>query len=1000
MVALLFSCEGTETTYTIGVNGDLYPGSSLSLVVRDDAGEVVMTLPWIFTVTSEKNIARVQGGKLILSEDAEIGDEFVLSVSAGKISLSATFSVQAPPVTHLSVVCADEAAAGDVLPLSVKILPVMYKGADVTYSVTGKAAVSDGTLVIGQDADRSDVITVSASYRGFVSAKKRVVITTYQPKKITIESEIEACLPGETLSVTATVAPSYVDYSLEYELEEGAAYARYDETLGKIFVSEDAPMGGTIVFKAICNTLIKRETFRVGHPTATGIAAESGGSAVACGETKSFDFTLSPANADKSLVEIILNERSSRYVEWNGGTEFTVLSSTPEGAEIAFILRYSEEVQTVVAYTVESRNATSLSVMTSVGTDSYLASGESATFTSYVEPLNWAGDVYYDVLEGEDLVEQTASGVFTVKEGAGRGVVRVQARTSDGIYSEEKSFTVRGRYVRVACTTWDDISFTGRPAAIWFVLPKAAHTADRTVIVPRETVDIVLEGHYDGTTATAYKGLYFYFRNAATDRTVTLSNFATIADYGLGGIVMEFGSEGKTNVVLEGENAVWADTPRYVDNTGEKMDGVWRKVASPSAQTIAWRNGKDGYNGANGGTAMSGSELVFKGEGSLELRAGDGTDGTTGGRGANAEYVANMLIYVAGNGGAGGNGGDSGVAIRANKVTFESGFVNAIAGNAGKGYAGAAAGNVDALDGYSVTAEAGKKGADGRDGVCYPAVYATTIEGEADRYSSTTGVVKSVTEKSTESLKLLSAKLATFYGINLVYGADVTYRNLTKHSGYKMTRQTDDEYSMQQMQMLQYTFSMMPKNCWREFGEIIGKISVYLVKSINDGNTLGLTDSSNNVWFATFDTEVRGIIRGGYYNIMIHEFTHVCHYNMREISSARTDAFEKALKGYNYGLDYGKTSNERVYGMEDEAGNSAENCCFLSRYSRTNSHEDAAETMSISAIFTVCPDFLKKGTTVRSKFQLIANVFASTFETLTSLTTPNLFAYDHLFDEE
>jgi len=1010
LIALLFSCAGTEQ-FSIDVGGDLYPGSSLTLVVRDGNGEVA-AVPGTFAVTSGGTVASIQGDVLIIAKSARIGDKFTVALSGEGIALSASFEVQAPPVSRVSVVCKSEAAAGEVITLGANISPAVYSGETATFTVKeGKATVSGNVLTIAEDADRNDVVIVTASYGGVTGAEKRIIITTYQPKSITITSETDACMPGDSMSVTAEVEPSYADYPLETEIEVGGDYARYDAELGRIFVDEDARMGSAIVFKATCNILVERATFLVGHPTATDITADSGGRSVSPGDTKSMDFVLYPVTADREKVHARL-VKGSEYVEWDGGMEFKVLTSAPRGAEIAFILYYSDDVQTAISFTVEPRKAESVTLTTQATASSYLACGATASFTANVSPADWAGDVYYDVLEGEDLVEQTSDGVFTVKEGAGRGIVRVQARTSDGVRSEVSTFSVRGRYLRVVCTKWDDISFTLLPTSVWFVLPTAAHTADRTIIVPRETTDIILEGHYDGTEETAYKGLYFYFRNAAVPRTVTLSHFATIADYGLGGTVMEFGSSGITTIVLEGKNAVTADTPRYIDNTGEIVNGEWSNKSNPSNREMVWRNGKDGYNGANGGTAMSGCELVFKGEegSSLVLTAGNGTNGSPGGNGANARYISGVAVYEAGNGGAGGNGGDSGVAIRAESVTFESGFVQAIAGYAGKGASGGAGGNVDALSGSSVTATAGKSGTNGKDGICYPAVYASVVNGGEELYDdSRKESAKSTTDVATDSLDVLAKKIASFYGVNLTYGTNVANSDLRKHSGYSMTKQSDSEKSMQQMQFLLYTMSMMPKNCWREFHEIKGiKVSIYLVNSINSGGILGLTDTSNNVWFATFDTEVRGVIYGGYYNIMLHEFIHVCHYNMDTDNSIRTSAFNNAIENYNYieedgdriHLDYGKKGNVGVYGVANEEDNTAEGCCFLSAYSRTNVREDVAETLSMCSEFTVLPDFLKKGTVIRKKFDLIVNTFAKVFETMTPLHAPNLFAYDHLFDGE
>ena len=667
----------------------------------------------------------------------------------------------------------------------------------------------------------------------------------------------------------------------------------------------------------------------------------------------------------------------------------------PQGSEITFIVR-TDTVQKVLTYVVEKRTADSISIEKE-DTD-YLKSGEKVVFSYNVEPADWAGDVTYYILEGAELVTGEgaclgggySAGVFTVREDAGVGEVRVVAETSDGVRSNELTFSVSGRYSRRAYSSWQNVTFatTGEDACVWMILPPALNAADATIIVPREVTDIIIEGRYDGTEATAYRNLYFYFRNTA-ERTVTLKNFATKATAGLGGVVMDFGSSGTTEIALLGENAIYADTPYYLDNTGEKTDGDWiRAGAFPSASVVAWRSGKYGYNGTNGGTAISGYELVFLGSGSLLTVAGDGTDGTAGGNGADACYEDGVTLYLSGNGGDGGNGGDSGAAIHAYRVTFVSGAVTAIAGNAGMGGAGGSRGGISALAGLSVTAVLGDAGVQGRDGVPVSAVNAKFIVGAPTEM--TEGTVKSTQGKAGGSLDSIVQKLSSFYGVKIYYGTklDNPYRD------YKMTQQTDVTKLLQQTQFLLYTFSMMPKNFWKEIAYLSGRqVKIYLANKINNGGVLGLTSSDNKVWFATFDTEMRGVVYSGYFNIMLHEFTHVCHYNLS--SSA---AFEKAMAELNFGLSYGTSSSqERVYGMGNKG--SAEECCFLSAYSRKTVREDVAETLSMCSVFVRKPDFLAEGMPVRTKLKTIITNFARSYETLSLFKAPNLFVYDRLFED-
>ena len=995
---LLFACGGS---YTITLEGDLYPGSSLTPVLyASDGTPLYVDTGYTVTVTEGTDVASVQNAFVTIAQTARIGDAFTVQVKGASASASARFIVAAPPVSKVTVLCADQAEAGDTLLLSAKISPSVYDGSEATYAVkSGNATLSGNALTVSPLADHDETILVTASFDGVTSVEKRITVTTYQPHEITLTADEYACLAGRSLTAVFAVDPSYASYPLSVEIAKGAAYAEYDAETGTLTMKDDAQKGSEVVLRATCGSLSREATFTVDNPPAREITVQANGKNVSPGEAKTFAYALSPADADRTKVRVYL-ETGEDYVEWaDGNTSFTVKGDAPQDAEITFLLVASDKVQTYLTYTVEKRKADSIYIETNSPT-SYLASGSTVTFEPpVVSPVDWKGDVTYTVLEGAELVDEK-DGVFTVKQGAGIGTVRVQAITSDGAKSNEVSFTVRGRYSRRVYSSWNNVKLSpsGENDSIWMVLPSTLNAANLTILVPKAVTDLIIEGFYDGTEATAYKNLYFYFRNAAT-RTVTLKNFATMATSGLGGTIMDFGTSGTTNLVLVGKNAIYADSPYYLNNSDESVNGVWYNDASPSNNTIAWRSGKYGYNGTNGGTAICGYDLLFTGDGSLTAAAGDGADGTNGGNGANAVYNPEVLIYLSGNGGAGGNGGDAGAAIRAYQVTFSSGNVTAIAGFAGEGGAGGAAGNISAL-GSGVTATVGDAGANGKSGVQTPAVSAKYILGTHYVTVEDEIRVKSRQKKTTESLDSLVRKLASFYGVQIEYGtgADTNYYK----SSYPMTKQTNAAKLMEQTQFLMYTFSVMPKNLWREFYFVNNNLNqpiINLVKTIKNGKVLGLTNDTNHLWFATFETEMRGVIYSGYYNIMLHEFTHVCHYNLDKASSAVRLDFESSLQSHNFELKYTDpaSSKERVYGVLDE--NTATTSCFLTTYSRTNVREDTAETLSLCSVYSTRPDFLAEGTPVRIKFDIIVTAFSRAYETMSTYFTPNLFAYDHLFDE-
>ena len=993
MTLTVFSACEEKVSYELSLDGALYPGAEIPLFLVSAAGEETsLGEGFEIVVSSGAEVASVSDGVLFIAKTASAGDAFTLSVTGGGVSLTEDFVVAALGAEKITLLAADEAAAGEEIRLKARILP--DANLPVTYElIRGNATLEGDLLRIGRDADYGEYVVVSARCGDVVSAEKYIKVTTYQPHSLTITAEEDACPAGESLFVRVDMAPDYTDFPLYITFETGGEYATYDRESSLLTVSREAPEGASILLVASCGTKVVWKNIRVGRPVPRAIAVADGGSAVTTGETRTFTYALTPANADDSEVEVFLLS-GGNYIEWEtGSTTFKVKETAPRGSEIVFRVSASVLAEDVtVRYTVETVQSASLAISTTANASSYLGEGEEARISAEVSPADWAGDVRYNVLDGADLVEEVTSGVFVVKAGAGRGVVRISAVTSDGVGSNEVSFSVRGRYDRRVYEDWSQVSFKTSKEAhfIWMVLPEDYDVPSEksTILVPYEVTDLILEGHYDGTEATVYQGLYFYFRNAAT-RTVTLSSFATAATYGMGGTVMDFGSSGKTTVVLDGANLVRADSPYYLDNDGEKVNGVWQRKTNPSNKEIKQRNGMYGHNGVNGGIALGGYSLVFKGDGVLLAEAGNGTDGTNGGDGASAAYTDGVLLYVSGSGGDGGNGGDSGSAIYAYRVEFESGMVTAVAGKAGVKGLGGEAGGISALAGLSVTATRGENGADGENGVVYLAVNAKEILGTS--YVTAQGSVENRKVRATDSLDALIARMEGYCGVSVYYKAIED-----PYASYPMEKQTDASATMKQAQFLLYTFEMMPKNCWREFVFLNnGEIKIYLVKRINSGRTLGLTDATNRVWFATFETEMRGVIRGGYYNIMLHEFTHVLTYNM---TTTKQNAFKKNLANVNKGgPGYASTSNDGVYGVWDE--NTAQTSYFLTGYSRTDYKEDAAETLSLCSVFVSRPDFLEEGTHIREKFELIVNTFAGSFETMSRFKDSNSFAYDHLFEE-
>lgn len=997
------ACEDTDgVTVSFSVNGELVAGNSLEFKIDLTGTESQVAAyekeTYLFEIVDGADVAEIRENVLYLSDEAQAGDSFSVRLTVGDVTCVRDFAVTAAKpivVQSVTLTCADSVEAGDVIELHSQILPEGINVLPIYTVVSGDATVEGNMLTVSPTADGGEIV-VKASALGVSSEEKHVTVTTVQTRELSLTLARGKALPGEALSFVVTKEPAASTYPIEYSFEKGDAVATVDPGRFLITVDEDAQLGDEVVLVARSGSKEAKATLTVGYPDPTQIVARGGGIVVPSAD-REIEFALYPETADRSAVSVSIVDGED-YVDWAGGMIFRVTSSAPQGAEITFLLEAGEDVYTTVTYTVGVKTLTSLSISTSDPTD-YLRSGASVTFTHSSVPADTDQTVRYRATAGADLVMINGN-VVTVKDGADIGEVTVVAESDDGTVSNEVSFTVSGRYSRRVYSRWANVTFSsaGENASVWMVLPSVLNADCLTVLVPYEVVDLVIEGRYEGTDETAYKDLYFYFRNSA-ERTVTLWNFATIATQGLGGTVFDLGTSGSTEIVLKGQNLIKADSPFRLDNSGEQVDGVWRTgYSSGSEQEQARRSGKPGYRGTAGGTAISGYSLTFASSdgGSLTAVAGSGVNGTAGGNGADVVYDGS-LAYLSGSGGDGGRGGDSGSAIYAYNAKFLSGLVTAVPGNAGVGGAGGAAGSLDEVAVYNVTKAAGQNGVRGQDGTPYPAVNAKTVLG--NHYTSSVGTVQSSATLFTGSIANLADRISNFYGVNLAYGTNLfnPYKYLSKSRRYVMEAQTDEVVLLRQANFLMYTMSMMPKNCWREIRYRSGtQVSIYLCKSITSGNNsviLGLTSDSNNVWFATFETDLRGVFYSGYFNIMLHEFTHVFHYNFTK--NARS-TFETGLENFNKDengakVEYASSyTAKKVYGVNATAANAL----FFTSYSRKSVMEDAAETVSIAATFAAMTEPLDADTPLRKKVLYLSASFQRDYETLSPFVTGKILFGD------
>ncbi len=819
-----------------------------------------------------------------------------------------------------------------------------------------------GILTVKDTAPEGEIEIIAKLGALTKSIKLQIVKTPVE--KIEFTSSKNGCLRiGDKVDFFAQAFPDNATYNeITVEAILGAEYIDFNPTT---FTVTTAEVGKKITLYAHADGVGAYLSFETVAVNVEDISITFDGSvSVTVGSERELNCTVKPSNATYGDVTLSIS-RGNEYARIDGNKiMFEAISDTLTEVEISAT---ADGITRTVTFYVVPVPVERIELSTKDATTE-LKSNDTVTFDAVIFPSNATyNDIQFRFESGEQLGFFVGN-TFKVNDPTERGRVVIFAESRDGIRSNSITLEIFGNITVLTPNSWSELdnspTLLDNSESVRINFSELKSDADYTTLIISDDVEYLeLIGNYDGNDYII-SNLSFYF--LTTDSVyVRFENFAIDNNGGFSDYVIDFGNVATITLEIVGKNYIKASSVYKPNTSGFMVNGAF---AGENTDYIR-KNGMNGFNGTDGGTAINAKNIEIIGTGNLELVAGSGSNGTDGTNGADASGKT-----FAGNGGDGGSGGNSGYALTCETFVCNiegklilSGANGALAGKGGKGGI--------ANDGYS-----GSDGIDGSDGIARNPLLATVkAEYVTDNYTITLGNVVGNSAVRVFVFDEFADMLSKYYKIDVHYGTDLN----NPHSQFKMVELTSAVEINRMLSALDYALQTFPKNLYIEMAQASKKdIDIYIVQSItkNSSEVYGLTSDANNVWFETFDTRLRGIYYSTPYNIMIHELLHVLTYNLDD---ATNSALKKTLPSYNLNYSY-KTNSLGVY--DPTNGYDEDNSVFLCKYSKSSYSEDVSDNLSMIAMLPNKAKYLEENKPLNLKVQYITSVYVGHYSTLSDRT--------------
>lgn len=930
-----------------------------------------------YSIIEGGNIASIEGDRLIISANANKTDVLVIRTIAGDVVVDTNVAISTIQPESLEIIASStQLRRGEVASVYCRVTPsdCTLGSAQLVVEKSDWYTYSNGQIAISQNAPEGK-ITIKASL-GSITTTIDIDIVKTAVTKLDFYSDKNnfGISYGDRIKLFAEVFPENATYSnVKLSIVKGNEYVELDTNNYTLTVTSKE-VDKEIIVKAVADGVESTLVFYLQEVGVERVLVECNGSvSVKVGDQRELRVTIIPEYATINNYDLTVIEGEEFVSLSNNVISFNAIGENITSVVVkASIGQISDTIEfSIVPIPVDSIEIASSNVKEE------LEGGDEITFTSTVLPANASYPELTYYIEGGDMLATVVGNKLIINEDSAGGTVYVYAKTRDGIKSNTLSFYVVGNILSKKPTNWSEVDnnptlFDGIQRLRLNLSELPENAGCTTIIISDDVEYLELWGAYNGNRGE-FNDLSIYFLTTDSIE-VKLNSFGIIQSDGYTGYIIDFGTQARVKLEINGNNLIDAGDAYCIDTSGYMVDGYVGYQTSVTGEeselptNYITKNGMDGFGGRRGGIAINAYALEIVGNGFLTVKAGSGSNGSDGTNGADHSNVA-------GNGGNGGYGGDSGLALLAYELVVNTNnIIKFIGGNAGIG-------GTAGLGGKGLTN--GAKGVDGSNGIVYAPIYtySTLIDGSKTAYTEMGKVSSNSVIKSYSTVKSFANSLESYYKVNIHYGSELD----NPHSQYSMTNQSNATVLMKMMYALDYTLAVFPKNIYLELADIKEKaVDIYLADSItkksSGGFIYGLTSTKNNVWFSTFDTKLRETFYSTYLNIFIHEFFHLLTFGMGNTSS---NPLKTSLPKYNLGYSY-RTSSDGVY--NPEMGRSAQDSPFLTAYSKSDFNEDISDNMSLVCMQVIKKDFLASNAPVAKKVLHISEVYEGVYYNLANYT--------------
>jgi len=986
ILMIIYACASKNSVFKIESSDELYvPGQTYQLKLNHYIKDVLQEeTPEGFTFTIEEGgeFAEISDIlELSISSDAPVGTVIKIKASNGESECSYQVTVSKVAVTGVSISASDnEIIIGRSMQIAGGVTPDNATYKDITYEITEGEDYSNidsnGLLTVSDEALPDSTISVKGTADGVDSNILDFTIHKVPVSSVTLSADSSAVAQGGTLQLNSTILPEDATYrTVTYSITSGSEYAYIDEN-GLLTVHNDTQSNVEICIKATADGVDSElYTVTVSELQITGVVLSSSRDSVEINGTAEISSEILPYSIEGITVGYEITQ-GAEYATLVDGV-LTVLSNAPSGYNLKIVgwaIKDGVEIENTrsdeLIISVYRVSVTSVTLSTEDNISLVEADG-TVNFSVTVYPENATVKTpQFVILPGGANYATIGNftGVLTVLKNNEDQTVSVEAIV-DGVHSNAVTVTTAKYFYTVSDIPWNSFDYTGSIFSGYrnirlMIKDMPEDAALSTVIVPSTVKRMIIEGSYSSVVPNTVKNLYFYFYRAE-EFELTLLNAGIETTLRSSYNIFDFPEDSDVTITITGENYIKAGSA--INPYDYSVDGVYDEL---NENVEYLKNGMDGYNGDNGGTAISGYNLDFVGTGSLYILGGNGASGSHGGDGADLPSDANPLTF-SGSGGHGGMGGDGGYAVFGYNITVDmslSATINAFSGNAGSGGEGGLRGQ--AIPGCSY----GEAGEDGIDGTVVSAIAAynnyNNISGNV--YQTMGSVISSWTAPPIETINEMILRTESIYGVDMHVKSDL----YAPYTEYPMTQLNDDNSIIYMLRIIDNVLSKFSDNLFREIRILSNKvINIYIVNTIKAGAVAGLASTDNNIWLAYSTAAIRNIFYSDVENFAFHEMTHILIYNTNGMFT------ETALKSFNNNTSY--ISSGTYYSYVYNGDNwTKDNSYYLTTYSRRNYQEDICETLSMISRQGKDWDFLDSGTYIRAKMLYIAQVLENAYETV------------------